>query len=118
MADITLEQFQKEALAWLEANAERRPVEKAFVWGKGSDNFYREKDRAEEAKNAEAAKEWRQKKVDAGFGWIGGPKELGGRGERLVAHARERPVRLEAHHRGGETWFLFDCNGLSHARRG
>ena len=45
MADITLEQFEKEALAWLEANAERRPVEKAFVWGEGADNFYREKDR-------------------------------------------------------------------------
>jgi len=79
MADITLEQFEKEALAWLEANAERRPVEKAFVWGEGADNFYREKDRAEEAKNAEAAKVWRQKKVDAGYGWISGPKELGGR---------------------------------------
>lgn len=79
MADITLEQFEKEALAWLEANAERRPVEKAFVWGEGADNFYREKDRAEEAKNAEAAKVWRQKKFDAGYGWISGPKELGGR---------------------------------------
>lgn len=79
MADITLEQFEKEALAWLEANAERRPVEKAFVWGEGADNFYREKDRAEEAKNAEAAKAWRQKKFDAGYGWISGPKELGGR---------------------------------------
>ena len=70
MADITLEQFEKEALAWLEANAERRPVEKAFVWGEGADNFYREKDRGEEAKNAEAAKVWRQKKFDAGYGWI------------------------------------------------
>ena len=79
MADITLEQFEKEALAWLEANAERRPVENAFVWGEGADNFYREKDRAEEAKNAEAAKVWRQKKFDAGYGWISGPKELGGR---------------------------------------
>ena len=79
MADITLEQFEKEALAWLDANAERRPVEKAFVWGEGADNFYREKDRGEEAKNAEAAKVWRQKKFDAGYGWISGPKELGGR---------------------------------------
>ena len=79
MADITIDQFEKEALAWLESVAERRPVEKAFVWGEGSDNFYREKDRAEEAKNAEAAKVWRQKKFDAGYGWISGPKELGGR---------------------------------------
>ena len=79
MADITIEQFEKEALAWLESVAERRPVEKAFVWGEGSDNFYREKDRDQEAKNAEEAKVWRQKKFDAGFGWISGPKEYGGR---------------------------------------
>ena len=79
MAQITIEQFEKEALAFLEANAERRPAEKAFVWGEGSDNFYREKDRDEEAKNAELAKAWRQKKFDAGFGWISGPAQYGGR---------------------------------------
>jgi len=79
MADITIEVFEKEALAFLEANVDRRPVEKAFVWGEGSDNFYREKDRAQEAANAEEAKVWRQKKFDAGFGWITGPKEYGGR---------------------------------------
>lgn len=79
MADITIEEFEKEARAFLEANAEKRPVEKAFVWGEGSDNFYREKDRQQEADNAEEAKKWRQKKFDAGFGWITGPKEYGGR---------------------------------------
>ena len=79
MADITLEQFQKEALTFLEANSERRAAEKEFVWGEGSDNFYREKDRDQEAANAEEAKLWRQKKFDAGFGWISGPKEYGGR---------------------------------------
>ena len=79
MADITIEEFEKEAHAFLEANAEKRPVEKAFVWGEGSDNFYREKDREQEAQNAEEAKKWRQKKFDAGFGWITGPKEYGGR---------------------------------------
>lgn len=80
MADITIEEFEKEARAFLEANAEKRPVEKAFVWGEGSDNFYREKDRAQEAAQAEDAKKWRQKKFDAGFGWITGPQEYGGRG--------------------------------------
>lgn len=79
MADITIEQFEKDARAFLEANTEKRPVEKAFVWGEGSDNFYREKDREQEAQNAEEAKKWRQKKFDAGFGWISGPKEYGGR---------------------------------------
>ena len=79
MANITIEQIEKEALAFLESNSERRPVEKAFVWGEGSDNFYREKDRAQEAANAEEAKIWRQKKFDAGFGWITGPESFGGR---------------------------------------
>ena len=79
MANISIEQFEKEALAFLESNAERRPVEKAFVWGEGSDNFYREKDRAQEAANAEEGKLWRQKKFDAGFGWITGPEAYGGR---------------------------------------
>lgn len=79
MSDITIEQFEQQARDFLEANAEKRPVEKAFVWGEGSDNFYREKDRDQEAQNAEEAKQWRQKKFDAGFGWITGPKEYGGR---------------------------------------
>ena len=79
MANISIEQFEKEALAFLESNAERRPVEKAFVWGEGSDNFYREKDRAQEAINAEEGKIWRQKKFDAGYGWITGPEAYGGR---------------------------------------
>ena len=79
MANISIEQFEKEALAFLESNAERRPVEKAFVWGEGSDNFYREKDREQEAINAEEGKLWRQKKFDAGFGWITGPEAYGGR---------------------------------------
>jgi acyl-CoA dehydrogenase len=79
MANISIEQFEKEALAFLESNAERRPVEKAFVWGEGSDNFYREKDRDQEAVNAEEGKIWRQKKFDAGFGWITGPESYGGR---------------------------------------
>jgi acyl-CoA dehydrogenase len=79
MANISIEQFEKEALAFLESNAERRPVEKAFVWGEGSDNFYREKDRDQEAINAEEGKIWRQKKFDAGFGWISGPEAYGGR---------------------------------------
>lgn len=79
MANISIEQFEKEALAFLESNAERRPAEKAFVWGEGSDNFYREKDREQEAINAEEGKIWRQKKFDAGYGWITGPEAYGGR---------------------------------------
>ena len=79
MADITIAEFEKEALAFLEANVERRVAEKAFVWGEGADTFYREKDREQEAANAEEAKAWRNKKFKAGFGWITGPKKFGGR---------------------------------------
>jgi len=79
MADITIAEFEKEALAFLEANVERRAVEKAFVWGEGADTFYRERDRDQEAANAEEAKAWRNKKFKAGFGWITGPKKFGGR---------------------------------------
>lgn len=79
MADITIAEFEKEALAFLEANVERRAVEKAFVWGEGADSFYREKDREQEAATAEEAKAWRNKKFKAGFGWITGPKKFGGR---------------------------------------
>ncbi|MEN9792128.1 MAG: hypothetical protein RL330_206 [Actinomycetota bacterium] len=80
MSDIDLDTFQAEALAFLEANAVRRPAEKAFVWGEGSDTFYRERDRAAESAEAEEAKRWRQKKFDAGFGWVSGPVKHGGRG--------------------------------------
>ena len=104
MADITLEQFQKEALAFLEANSERRAAEKEFVWGEGSDNFYREKDRDQEAANAEEAKLWRQKKFDAGFGWISGPKEYGGR--ELPPSYDRAYSQLEAQFRVPDHYFL------------
>ena len=37
MADITLDSFEQEARAFLDANAVRKEVEKKFVWGEGSD---------------------------------------------------------------------------------
>ena len=79
MADITIAEFEKEALTFLEANAERRVAEKAFVWGEGADTFYRERDRDAEFTQAQEAKVWRNKKFKAGFGWITGPKKYGGR---------------------------------------
>ena len=79
MANISIEEFEKEALAFLEANSEKRGVEKAFVWGEGSDSFYEERDRDAEHRQAEEAKTWRQKKFKAGFGWITGPAQYGGR---------------------------------------
>ena len=77
---ITEEEFSKEARQFLDANAERRQEAKR-PWGEGSDEVgiftehTPEQDRAEVG----AAKEWRAKVYDAGFGWITGPKKWGGR---------------------------------------
>ena len=77
----SLEEFQAEARAFLEANASRKETEKKFVWGEGSDKvaMFEEKDRRSEQTDVAAACAWRQKKFDAGFGYISGPKQYGGR---------------------------------------
>jgi acyl-CoA dehydrogenase len=89
MPDITLEEFRAEAAAFLEANAPRKEAEKAFVWGEGSDKvtMFEEKDRATELDDVRAACAWRQRKFDAGFGWISGPAAYGG---RELPHAYQR----------------------------
>ena len=81
MADITLEQFDKEARTFLDDNAERKEEEKAFKWGEGSDKvaLFDERSRESELEQLAAAQEWRATKFDAGFGWISGPSEYGGR---------------------------------------
>ncbi len=80
-AHITVEDFIEEARAFLESNAEARPPAREFVWGSGSDDvaMFDEKDREDEAGEAEEAKGWRRRRFDAGFGWISGPEEFGGR---------------------------------------
>jgi acyl-CoA dehydrogenase len=89
MADITLEVFEKEARDFLDANATRKEAEKAFVWGEGSDKvaMFEEKDRDTELADVRRACEWRAQKFDAGFGWISGPAQFGG---RELPHAYER----------------------------
>lgn len=97
MADTISEQdFKAEALAFLEANAKPRTEEK-LVWGEGSDKvaLFAEKTPEEELVEVEAAKAWRQKTFDAGFGWITGPEQYGGRGlpasyERLYSSLEAR----------------------------
>jgi alkylation response protein AidB-like acyl-CoA dehydrogenase len=80
MTVITEDAFRSEASAFLDANAERR-VEEKFEWGKGSDRVGVLDEKAPEqqvAANA-AAKHWKAQEFDAGFGWITGPEEFGGR---------------------------------------
>jgi len=77
---ISEDDFRAEALAFLEANAKRRQAE-VTGWGKGSDKVgvLEEKTPEEERREVDEAKAWRQAKFDAGFGWITGPSQYGGR---------------------------------------
>ncbi|HEY0518508.1 MAG TPA: acyl-CoA dehydrogenase family protein, partial [Ilumatobacteraceae bacterium] len=81
-AQITLGAFESEARDFLEANAVKKQAERKFVWGEGSDKvaMFEERNRADETNDLHRACEWRAKKYDAGFGWITGPIEYGGRG--------------------------------------
>ena len=77
---ISEEQFKEEALDFLEVNANLR-VEEKKGWGEGSDKvaLFAEKSPEQERAEVEESKRWRQKVFDAGFGWITGPAEYGGR---------------------------------------
>jgi len=89
MSQPTLEQFQADALAFLEANAPRKEAEKKFVWGEGADKvaMFEEKDRKSEKLDVTEACAWRRKKFDAGFGYVFGSEQYGGRG-LPVAYSR------------------------------
>jgi alkylation response protein AidB-like acyl-CoA dehydrogenase len=82
MTENSEEQFRQDAIAFLEANCPRRVVEVKKEWGKGSDrvSLFEEKSKEAEERDVENAKAWRQKMFDAGFGWITGPTQYGGRG--------------------------------------
>src|SRR3954463_14345283 len=82
MTDISLESFEAEAREFLDANSVRKPAKRKFVWGEGSDKvaMFEERNRTDESNDLHRACEWRAKKFDAGFGWITGPQQYGGRG--------------------------------------
>ncbi len=73
-------EFVARATAWLEANATRRPTAE-FAWGTGPDamRLMGGEEGDEDARLA-AARQWRAKVFDAGFGWLGGPMVYGGSG--------------------------------------
>jgi acyl-CoA dehydrogenase len=78
---ITAEQFEVDARAFLDAAAPKRPLE-TFVWGQGSQQvgLFPERTPAQEAADLAVARTWAQAVFDAGFGWITGPPAYGGRG--------------------------------------
>jgi acyl-CoA dehydrogenase len=75
------EEFVADALEFLQRHAHPK-VEVKSGWGEGSDrvNLLSEKTPDEERAEVEAAKAWRRTAFDAGFAWITGPPEYGGRG--------------------------------------
>src|SRR3954454_16187567 len=77
---ITEEQFRADAVAFLEANAKPRQ-EESTAWGEGSDKvgLLAEKTFEEELAEVREGKEWKARVFDAGFGWITGPSQYGGR---------------------------------------
>ena len=82
MSQIPLEAFEEQARDFLDANALKKEAERKFVWGEGSDKvaMFEERSRTDERNDLHRACEWRATKFDAGFGWITGPVEYGGRG--------------------------------------
>jgi len=99
MTQMSLDEFEREARTFLDANAEQREPEKAFVWGEGSDKvaLFEERSREAEVELLTRAKDWRRTKFDAGFGWISGPEAYGGRG--LPAAYDRAYSRLEQQYR-------------------
>ncbi|MBW3556318.1 MAG: acyl-CoA dehydrogenase family protein [Actinobacteria bacterium] len=78
---ISERQFREEALDFLSANTVPRQAEKTG-WGEGSDRvgLFPDKTLEEDLAEVAEARDWRRRVYDAGFGWITGPPEYGGRG--------------------------------------
>ena len=73
--------FAADAVAFLASQAPRRAPE-VHEWGRGPEHLtiFHESTGDEERAEVEAAKTWQATKWRAGFGWITGPVEHGGRG--------------------------------------
>ncbi len=107
MADpIDVDDFRTEVTAFLDANAERKPAERQFEWGKGSDQVavFEERDPAVERELLAAASAWRAKRYDAGLGWITGPSEFGGR-DLTAAHQRVYDTAEAAYRAPSQSFF-------------
>jgi alkylation response protein AidB-like acyl-CoA dehydrogenase len=91
---VTEEGFEAEALEFLNANAEPRPAER-IAHGKTSDEvaLFPERTPEQEAHEVGEAKRWARLVFDAGFGWITGPVEYGGRS--LPASYQRRYAAIE-----------------------
>ncbi len=87
---ISIDELVDEARGFLDAHLERRiDTDEKFVWGEGSDrvNILEETEASELSTTLTEAKRYAALRYDAGFGWVDGPVEYGGRGLTLE-HAR------------------------------
>ena len=78
---IDLETFEARARSFLEAHFQPAASTSA-AWGVGDDTMssYAKRTPEQERDRIERARWWKQLEFDAGFGWITGPRELGGSG--------------------------------------
>ncbi len=79
----SIDELLDDARVFLDAHlAPRTESDEKFVWGEGSDrvNILEETDASELTTTLAAAKRYAAARFDAGFGWIDGPVEYGGRG--------------------------------------
>lgn len=88
---ISIDELRAEARTFLDAHSERRVAE-VFEWGRGADRVgvFEEKTPEEERAEIAAAKGWKAREFDAGFGWLTGPEQLGG---RALSREHERAYR-------------------------
>jgi alkylation response protein AidB-like acyl-CoA dehydrogenase len=91
MANVDIDQFRKEARAWLEEHAELKRGDEPdeVVWGVGSDStaIFHALSFADEQALVQRACDWQRIKYDAGYGAITWPERFGGAG-LTPAHAR------------------------------
>ena len=92
----TIEEFNVAAAAFLDTVAERRTDEE-FKWGKGNDRVgvLEEKSPEQEAIELAAAKSFKAREFDSGFGWITGPTEYGGAGLTASYGRSYREISLQ-----------------------
>jgi alkylation response protein AidB-like acyl-CoA dehydrogenase len=86
----SIDELLGEARGFLDAHLEpRTETDGKFVWGEGSDrvNILEETEASELTTTLAAAKRYAAARFDAGFGWVDGPVQYGGRGLSLE-HAR------------------------------
>src|SRR5437899_5374187 len=88
--------FEKEARDFLEITVPRREPED-LAWGEGSDSVavFHETTAEEEAAEVAGARAWQRQRFDAGFGWITGPPEYGGRGLPLAYDRLYRAIESD-----------------------